>query len=268
MIFLKKLHSILIKNLTKIKYISAFIFCVGLGYFLSIFTNPRPLTPAFEVNPIIKQDCNNCPTEETEQYPISLNKGEYNYHTYETESEVQANMDQDDESEYVFLTHSSCYRIDKDDKHPVGCPGPICVEPDEVCDKPFMILDVRFFNEGETIRSEKIYAGLQSGNLEAISVDNEQLIIVSGLNLGAHSGELRVFRVNNNKIVPVCRNKVISDDRPISECIFYGDNGLPFVKKDENGRLIAIESFSTYMGTVEPYARQSVYKNGKFFLLE
>lgn len=169
---------------------------------------------------------------------------EFNYHTqtFTFIKTTVGDVNNDEEENEVQLRYTECWRRDEEGE------DKLCIEPDEFCDKPFMeILVTDLVKGGYIAQSEKIYVGSGSGGKISITpFGKEKLIVVGGLNMGAHSSVMRMFKVEEGNIIPVCKNKAIFWG---SECKFYSDRGSPKLDDlDGDGIPEVIEDAHDYSG--------------------
>ncbi|MFA5750005.1 MAG: hypothetical protein WC895_02170 [Candidatus Shapirobacteria bacterium] len=93
----------------------------------------------------------------------------------------------------------------------------------EVLSTPYSLA---VLSNGKVDYSSQVINGDLLEDFESIKtkvLDNETLIVVDGLSVGAHSSGLRVFKINQDKkqIIPVC----VSTDKQTKDdpCLFYTD---------------------------------------------
>lgn len=195
-------------------------------------------------------------------------KQNYRYHTRTYLDDVRGDPDNDGKEQYIELRYSECERIDEEgNSESVGCPGPACVKANEICEKPYIQIFVSVPDKDKPIVSEKIYAGMGLPHLSTATFGKENLIVVGGLNKGAHSSEMRIFKLKGEKIIPVCRKEFPENEENLEECVFLGDYGAPRVYESEKKEKTKVSE--CFYDTLEKiYCRSSYYEDGGFITKE
>lgn len=129
-------------------------------------------------------------------------------------------------------------------------------------------------NKGDkaTYSSQVIKTDVLGGfeNIKTENINNETLIIVNGLSVGAHSSGLRVFKVDPTKkqITPIC----ISQEKQTKNdlCLFYADAMTePFFQDVNDDNIDELIEMNRDIENPQEVVLSAVYKykNGQFIPL-